>query len=72
MTELSLVENQRTRKKVRFSDDYCNHTGDRGYAAFHEELDPDVIRSKFLVHSGYCQLITKYLISDNYDEIFIV
>ena len=46
MTELSLVENQSTRTKVRFRDDYCNHTGDRGHAAFHEELDPDVIRGK--------------------------
>ena len=46
VTELSLVENQSTCTKVRFRDDYCNHTGDRGHAAFHEELDPDVIRGK--------------------------
>ena len=47
VTELSLVENKSTGTRVGFSDEYCNHTNDRGYAAFHEELDPDVIRGKF-------------------------
>ena len=46
MTELSLAENKSPDTSVSFSDKYCNHTNDRGYAAFHEELDPDVIRGK--------------------------
>ena len=44
VTELSLAENKSPDTSVSFSDEYCNHTNDRGYAAFHEELHPDVIR----------------------------
>ena len=33
-------------QSVSFSDEYRDHTNDRGYAAFHEELHPDVIRGK--------------------------
>ena len=40
MTELSAVENS-TGTSVTFSDDHCNHTDDKVYAAFHEELDSD-------------------------------
>ena len=43
---LSLAENKSPDTSVSFSDEYCNHPNDRGYAAFHEELDPDVIRGK--------------------------
>ena len=46
VTELSLAENKSTDTSVSFSDEYCNHTNDTGYAAFHEELHPDVIRGK--------------------------
>ena len=46
VTELSLAENKSPDTSVSFSDEYRNHTNDRGYAAFHEELDPDVIRGK--------------------------
>ena len=46
MTELSLAENKSPDTSVSFSEEYCNHTNDRGYAAFHEELHPGVIRSK--------------------------
>ena len=45
-TELSLAENKSPDTSVSFSDEYCNRTNDRGYAAFHEELHPDVIRGK--------------------------
>ena len=44
VTELSLAENKSPDTSVSFSDEYYNHTNDRGYAAFHEELHPDVIR----------------------------
>ena len=47
VTELSLAENKSPDTSVSFSDEYCNHTNDRGYAAFHEELHPDVIRGKW-------------------------
>ena len=46
VTELLLAENKSPDTSVSFSDEYCNHTNDRGYAAFHEELHPDVIRGK--------------------------
>ena len=46
VTGLSSAENKSPDTSVSFSDEYCNHTNDRGYAAFHEELHPDVIRSK--------------------------
>ena len=46
VTELSLAENKSPDASVSFSEEYCNHTNDRGYAAFHEELHPDVIRGK--------------------------
>ena len=46
VTELSLAENKSSDTSVSFSDEYCNHSNDRGYAAFHEELHPDVIRGK--------------------------
>ena len=46
VTELSLAENKSPDTSVSFSDEYCNRTNDRGYAAFHEELHPDVIRGK--------------------------
>ena len=46
VTELSLAENKSPDTSVSFSNEYCNRTNDRGYAAFHEELDPDVIRGK--------------------------
>ena len=61
VTELSLAENKSPDTSVSFSDEYCNHTNDRGYAAsdkycnhtndrgyaaFHEELHPDGIRGK--------------------------
>ena len=45
-TGLSLAENKSPDTSVNFSDKYCNHTNDRGYAAFHEKLHPDVIRGK--------------------------
>ena len=46
VTELSLAENKSPDTSVTFSEEYCNHTNDWGYAAFHEALDPDVIRGK--------------------------
>ena len=46
MAEFSLAENKSTDTSVSFSDEYCNHTNDRGYAAFHKGLHPDVIRGK--------------------------
>ena len=46
VTELSLEKNRSPDTSTSFSDEYCNHTNDRGYAAFHEELHPDVIRGK--------------------------
>ena len=46
VTELSLAKNKSPDTSVSFSDEYCNHTNDRGYAAFYEELHPDVIRGK--------------------------
>ena len=46
VTELSLAENKSPDTSVTFSEEYCNHTNDREYAAFHEELHPDVIRGK--------------------------
>ena len=42
----ALAENKSTDPSVSFSDKYCNHTNDRGYAAFHEELHPDEISGK--------------------------
>ena len=46
VTEFSLAENKSPDTSVSFSNEYCNHTNDSGYAAFHEELHPDVIRGK--------------------------
>ena len=46
VTELSLAENKWPDTSVSFSDEYCNRTNDRGYAAFHEELHPDEISGK--------------------------
>ena len=37
-TGLSLAENKSPDTSVSFSEEYCNRTNDRGYAAFHEEL----------------------------------
>ena len=46
VTELSLAENKSPDTSVSFSDEYYNHTNDRRYVAFYEELHPDVIRGK--------------------------
>ena len=43
VTEFSLAEHKSPDPSVSFSEEYCNHTNDRGYAEFQRQ---DVIRGK--------------------------
>ena len=71
MTELSLAENKSTDTSVSFSDEYCSNTNDWGYAAFHEALDPDVIRGKLsgLRDKSVQRRITKLLRNKTIEKV---